>query len=169
MTPRARHPLICIQCNKDFSGYRKGDKYCSDTCRYAWQHWNRSQKSIERRRLYQKKWGTENWLRRRNYMITYTYGITPGQYQELLERQNYSCATCGRHETEFGRKLAVDHDHKTGEIYGLLCQTCNHVLIGKYRDPKIFEAAAKYLKQGTGWIIPPKIKKKRRGKTRHTH
>lgn len=95
-------------------------------------------------------------------MIAYTYGITPEQYQQLLEKQNYSCAICGKHETDFGRKLAVDHDHKTGEIFGLLCSTCNHQVIGKYRDPEIFDKAAEYLRKGTGWTVPPKIRKRKK-------
>ena|SRR5258708_4616249 len=171
MTKRKEHryyskdiPKKCVYCNEDFLAYRPNSKYCSDTCRYAWQARNQSEKSREHKKTYQKKWGTENWLRKRNYMIAYTYGITPEQYQELLEKQNYSCAICGKHETEFGHKLAIDHDHQTLEIYGLLCRTCNHTLIGKYRDPAIFHKAAEYLSKGTGWTVPPKVKKKRKKK-----
>lgn len=97
-------------------------------------------------------------------MIAYTYGITPEQYQELLEKQNYSCAVCGRHESEFTKKLAIDHDHGTGEIFGLLCTVCNRVLIGKIRKSEMYLAAAKYLEKGTGWFVPPKQKRKRRRK-----
>lgn len=156
------YPKVCAYCETDFLGYRKNSKYCSDTCRYAWQHRNQTEKTVERRKNYQKKWGTENWQRRRDYMIQYTYGITPEQYQELLVKQDYKCATCGKHETEFGRKLAIDHDHKTGEIFGLLCSRCNHSLIGKHRDPDVFLKAAKYLEQGTGWIVPARKKRKRK-------
>lgn len=172
MTKRKEHrhyskdiPKKCVYCFDDFLAYRASSKYCSDTCRYAWTGRNQSEKAKERRKNYQKKWGTENWVKRRNYMIEYTYGVTPEQYQELLEKQNYSCATCGKHETEFGRKLAIDHDHKTGEIFGLLCQYCNHRLIGKHRDPRIFEAAARYLEKGTGLFVP--IRKKKRKKRKH--
>lgn len=92
-------------------------------------------------------------------MVNYTYGISPEQYNELLTKQKHCCKICKRPETDFARKLAIDHDHGTGEIFGLLCQMCNHTLIGKYRDPEIFKAAARYLKQGTGWFVPEDKKK----------
>lgn len=34
------------------------------------------------------------------------------------------CAICGK-PTENNRLLAVDHDHRTGAIRGLLCDSCN--------------------------------------------
>lgn len=93
-----------------------------------------------------------------------TYGITLEQYNELLEAQNGCCAICGKSSEEEGRALAVDHDHKTGEIFGLLCWFCNHKFISKVRDPEKYLKAAEYLKKGTGWIVPPKKKKKKRKK-----
>lgn len=155
------YPKVCAYCTKDFLGDKINSKYCSSICRYAWQQRHLSEKAKIRRKEYQKKWGLDNWLRRRNYMIKLTFGITSEQYQELLERQNYSCAICGRHETEFSKKLAVDHDHKTNEIFGLLCTLCNQRIVGKIRNPDLFLKAAEYLKQGTGWFVPPKRKKRR--------
>lgn len=52
-----------------------------------------------------------------------TYGITPEKYAELLEAQKGLCAICGK-----AKRLVVDHDHKTGEIRGLLCRICNGFL-----------------------------------------
>lgn len=98
----------------------------------------------------------------RAYHLKRLYGITLEQYDQLLEKQNHSCAICKRHESEFKTRLAVDHDHKTGEIFGLLCMYCNHRLIGKERRPELFENASKYLCQGTGWFVPEKPKKKKK-------
>ena len=53
------------------------------------------------------------------------YGITLEEYQQKLENQQHSCAICGKHESEFARKLAVDHCHITGKIRDLLCPKCN--------------------------------------------
>lgn len=125
---------------------------------------NLSEKAKKRRQEYHKKWTSENWKRRRDYMISYTYGLSPEQYEELLVKQQYSCSICGRHETEFSRKLAVDHDHVTGEIFGLLCQQCNHTLLGKFRSPGIFAKAAEYLKEGTGWFVPKRTKNRKKKK-----
>jgi DNA-directed RNA polymerase subunit RPC12/RpoP len=101
-------------------------------------------------------------------MLLYTYGITGEQYDDLLRRQEGNCAICGRHNLEFSRKLAVDHDHHTLEIRGILCQSCNREIIGKLRGregAEILRKAADYLdKEYTGWIIPKKRKKRRRKK-----
>lgn len=68
------------------------------------------------------------------------YGITPEDYNVLLREQNSCCAICGRHETEFARRLHIDHCHDTNIIRGLLCVNCN-VGIGKLGDT--VEALAK--------------------------
>ena len=54
-------------------------------------------------------------------------------YLKLKERQNCSCAICKKHESELTQPLHVDHDHETGEVRGLLCQSCNTAL-GKFGD-----------------------------------
>lgn len=90
------------------------------------------------------------------------YGITLEQYDELRERQRELCAVCLKHESEFNVRLCVDHDHKTGEIRGLLCRYCNHRLVGRHRDSDLLRRIADYLEVGTGWFVPPKKKKRKR-------
>jgi len=51
-------------------------------------------------------------------------GVSEPQYSALLERQGSRCAICGKH-CATGRRLAVDHDHHTGRVRGLLCFRCN--------------------------------------------
>lgn len=48
-----------------------------------------------------------------------TYDITEAEYGELLEWQRGRCYVCGQKPRV--RRLAVDHDHQTGEVRGLLC------------------------------------------------
>jgi hypothetical protein len=93
-----------------------------------------------------------------------TYGITLAQYDELLAKQDEKCAICLKHESEFNVKLAVDHDHISGEIRGLLCRYCNHRLVGRHRDADLLRRIADYIEKGTGLFVPPK--KKRPRKTR---
>jgi hypothetical protein len=52
-------------------------------------------------------------------------GISWEEYVRLLNAQNGVCAICKRQEQQSGKKLAVDHDHATGAIRGLLCADCN--------------------------------------------
>ncbi len=50
------------------------------------------------------------------------------RYDELLALQNGVCALCLRPPKEGGRKLNIDHDHKSLELRGLLCFKCNRAL-----------------------------------------
>jgi hypothetical protein len=61
------------------------------------------------------------------------YGITIDQYDALLKLQNNCCKICSTHESEFNKRLAVDHCHTTGKVRGLLCMACN-ILLGKAKD-----------------------------------
>lgn len=100
---------------------------------------------------------------RRKHHLKKHYGITNEQYSELLEKQNDCCALCKRHKSEFTNFLSVDHDHKTGEIRGLLCTHCNHRIIGRHTDPTILRNAADYVEfSRTGWFVPKKTKKRKR-------
>lgn len=78
--------------------------------------------------------------------------LAPGEYEDLLYRQRGVCAICLRPPKEGGRRLDVDHDHRTGEIRGLLCHTCNHFLLGKYATAEKLRRAADYLDNGGGPI-----------------
>jgi len=71
----------------------------------------------------------------------------------MYERQDGCCAICGKRESESTRKLAVDHDHKTGEIFGLLCGWCNHRFVSNRREPEKYLKAYQYLSGGTGLFI----------------
>ena len=51
----------------------------------------------------------------------------------MLEKQNNCCNICKRPQNEFKQVLAVDHDHNTGIVRGLLCAKCNRAL-GAYND-----------------------------------
>lgn len=75
-----------------------------------------------------------------------TYGLADGEYDLLFKRQLGTCAICLR-ATGATRQLSVDHDHKTGEVRGLLCRPCNNML-GHARDSDMFfYRAARYLQQ----------------------
>lgn len=60
------------------------------------------------------------------------YGITNSQYHKLVELHLGGCAIC-KQPCNSGMRLAVDHNHKTGKIRGLLCGNCNQAL-GRIKD-----------------------------------
>lgn len=73
------------------------------------------------------------------------YGITLEQYNQMFAAQNGCCAICGKHQVEFVKGLAVDHNHASGAIRSLLCVNCN-LGIGCFRDNiGLLKAAIAYL------------------------
>jgi hypothetical protein len=52
------------------------------------------------------------------------YGITLADYDRMCEEQGGLCKICGNPPGS-RQRLAVDHDHDTGEVRGLLCTPCN--------------------------------------------
>lgn len=87
-----------------------------------------------------------SYLKRQDKILYAKYGISWKKYQEINISQNGVCAICKR-ECTCGRKLAVDHAHKTGVVRGLLCSRCNRG-IGLFGDSAdMLDAASNYLKK----------------------
>lgn len=84
------------------------------------------------------------------------YGIDSLQYDALLKLQGGKCAICRARPRS--KRLAVDHDHKTNEVRGLLCSRCNHDLLGAGWDSiAVLSAAVAYLNappMAGAWIAP---------------
>lgn len=78
--------------------------------------------------------------------IKATYGISSEEYQALYEWQGGRCYICRRKST---RRLAVDHDHVTGAVRGLLCpdptRGCNHAILGNIADLDMAKRIVDYL------------------------
>lgn len=60
------------------------------------------------------------------------YGITADEYDRLYRLQGGRCAICRNQSRTI--RFAVDHDHQTGDVRGLLCKRCNHDLLGGGHD-----------------------------------
>lgn len=73
--------------------------------------------------------------------------MTPEQWETLYQEQGGACAGCGR-EDDGSRKLAVDHNHKTGVVRGLLCFRCNTVVGKAGEDPAVLRTLAGYIERG---------------------
>lgn len=91
---------------------------------------------------------------RRGRWLKFCYGITLEEYEKLLTKQNNCCALCETKENTIkeikpsqNKQLcfAVDHDHITGRVRGLLCNQCNRAL-GMFKDdPNLLRSAIQYL------------------------
>lgn len=73
------------------------------------------------------------------------YGITHAQREELFKLQGGRCKICGVHERDTRRALSVDHCHKTLQVRGLLCDSCNRGLGFLQDDPELLRNALRYL------------------------
>jgi hypothetical protein len=138
----------CRQCGvarplEDFYPDRRNGSrraHCKDCGRqqvYAWRDANRARYDAVKR---------QHDLRKH-------YGISQAEYEALLAAQGGVCAICGDTDPGRGgrglggqrRYFAVDHNHTTGSVRGLLCDRCNRVL-GRVDDtPDLLRRMAAYL------------------------
>lgn len=86
-----------------------------------------------------KEWAWREGIKRR-------HGVTLEQFNSLLSSQNGTCAICGKSPQE-GKRLCIDHDHKTGIVRGLLCRNCNAAIGQLGDDPNMLSRAMQYLNQ----------------------
>jgi hypothetical protein len=76
------------------------------------------------------------------------YKMTIAEFNTLWEHQSGKCAICSIGLLPRGRSsnsVAVDHNHDTGAVRGLLCQLCNRGVGAFKDDPTILKSAAEYL------------------------
>lgn len=138
---RAKNPVyhqkICRECELPFESVTVRALDCSD-CRVG-------RNSRWARRNHEKV--RDNYLRKR-------YGITLDQYNRLLETQGGGCAICGITESDFGKYLSVDHDHRCCPgifacgrcIRGLVCNPCNTNVLSK-NTIETLQVAVAYLRK----------------------
>lgn len=142
---RTKKCRCCSEVKNSDEFYNRTEKYKSPYCKPC---------DIKKRLDYEERNKDAVKIKQRRGHLLRRYGITLEQYESLYEKQQGRCAICKRLEADFSRRLAVDHNHKTGEIRGLLCNHCNHWLVGKQTDSTLLREIANYIEQGTGWFIP---------------
>jgi hypothetical protein len=85
----------------------------------------------------------------KNQHLKADFGISLDAYNKLCLSQDNCCGICGCHQNMLVKKLAVDHDHNTGRVRGVLCSTCN-LALGLLGDSK--DAVEKFLRQTAGYL-----------------
>ncbi len=136
----------CIKCNKvkSLDEFYKNRNRTTSMCKVCTKENNKKYrkdpvvKKREQERIKEKMW--------------IKYGIknmTIKKYEVIKEEQNNCCKICGTNEIELKIQLCVDHNHKTGQVRGLLCDKCNN-LLGKVKDNiNILELAIDYLQKAS--------------------
>jgi hypothetical protein len=91
------------------------------------------------------QWNDREYMR--TYKLLLDYKLTPNNLLALIDAQNNECAICQVQLVSEGtdplvvREFAIDHDHATGDVRGLLCKGCNTAL-GLFRDNREFLSRA---------------------------
>jgi len=131
----------CIRCGEikphdefhNHTGTKDGKTHWCKECRarYQREHYEANKNKV-------KAWARAGNLRR-------GFDITVPEYDEMLEGQDGVCAICGKTPEENGRRLAVDHDHETDRVRGLLCTSCNFAIGYLNDNPAMAFSAGEYL------------------------
>ena len=103
---------------------------------------------------------TRTLAKRRQYYFTQlgrTLNFSSTDYDSLLETQSRLCAIC-KGPSRNGKALAIDHNHDTGFIRGLLCNNCNAGL-GMFKDDiNLLITAVEYLQKARDKELDKKLK-----------
>lgn len=131
----------CSMCGEvkqisDFIHYTKSFKvgsYCKPCRNKKWMEWHNSKSFAEKK----------------DRRLRNDFGITLDEYHDMFERQEGLCAICGEPQRR-NRLLAVDHNHKTGEVRALLCDSCNTALGYAKDNPIVIRRMADYIEKYGG-------------------
>ena len=136
----------CPKCNtfKPFTDYYKASSKASKIQPIGMKSHCKPCVSIQRKEYYKTPDGYKKKIEKawRDKGMIFTLEA----YRDLLAKQGGGCAICGAKSNPSGKALCLDHDHKTGEIRGILCHNCNTGL-GRFQDTlSVLEKAVSYLK-----------------------
>lgn len=102
----------CKHCGTQFVPRSRWQLYCTDRC---WRSaYNRRDKERKRRTPHSQR-----------------KALPRAEAERLKREQGWRCAICQR--VRKSSDLCADHDHRTGELRGMLCNRCNTAL-GQVRD-----------------------------------
>lgn len=108
----------CLSCDCELieriAIYKGDGHYLQTRCKYCFYKHRDSVPSRSKR------------ARAKQY-IEWKWNISILKYSEMVSKQLGGCAICKK-ECDVRSRLAVDHNHKTGEIRDLLCHRCNTAL-----------------------------------------
>ncbi|WP_433351708.1 endonuclease VII domain-containing protein [Microtetraspora malaysiensis] len=127
----------------------------------------------ERQKEYRREWGRQNrekrtqqmaarraanperysWQSYKNHLWK-KYRLSWDEYEQIFVKQGGRCAICDQFLSDPRKRPAIDHDHETGVIRGLLCDPCNKGL-GHFRDRlDVMRRAVTYLENAKSKTVP---------------
>lgn len=129
-------PLTSFYAEKNSKdGRRANCSECKDKEVYAWRE-NNKDKYNSYMRERNKHHYPEYRLKR--------YGKTDEWFKSTLADQGNGCAICKKKNPSKKRSLAVDHNHLTGRVRGILCYNCNRLLYA-FDNVDLFDKILEYI------------------------
>lgn len=141
-----RHREKRCAANRDYH-HRNKEKMVTRSKRYRAAN---REKVLEKARRWQRikalEPGHSEVVRGRN--LRRVYGISTADYDAMFLAQKGLCAICARSPEHVSkRRLAVDHNHVTGQLRQLLCAACNTMIGLAHESAERLMSAASYLKR----------------------
>lgn len=138
---QTNNPFYSLYGNPDYKTYLSHAKI--DAADFSAK--GRDQDKLARKRR-QKRSPEEAKMHNRSYYIEKRHGVSPEQYNTMIEIQENKCACRGEDLSKFPYKhIHVDHDHETGLARGILCRNCNLAIGNLMDNSKIAQKAVDYL------------------------
>jgi hypothetical protein len=138
--------------------YKSTNNRCK-SCTKKYHQEYRSRTNVKKRESQRNKDRIDSG-QKRAYHLKSAYGITPEKYDEMLAAQGGVCGICKGEDTKHkSNYFAIDHNHSTGEVRGLLCGSCNTAL-GLFGDSvDSLMSAAAYLMSSTDILAVESLSK----------
>jgi len=126
-------PVGAFHANRaERDGRRRECRSCFNAyCRSRWANGATNRQAVyERDRRWRQANPVSVALINRRSRLKRKYGITVEEYDAMFVAQGGRCAACDSTDSGDPRfdTFAVDHDHETGKVRGLLCAGCNRAL-----------------------------------------
>lgn len=141
----------CTKCQieKPLSSFHKDVKGILGVrshCKECVKEYNRryTQMYPERRAAQNKKFRAANPTYEQDRKRKHKYGVTPTDFQMMLDSQSGGCAICKKPVDRSGH---LDHCHRTGKVRGILCSNCNRGIGHMQECPTILMSAIEYIKE----------------------
>lgn len=137
----------CTKCNcsaidADFFQDRQKKDGLSSSCKQCHAKYYKTDAVKQRQHRWRTSGAGKKWTT--GYNLKRCFGLTSDDYARMLASQDGVCAICGG--VNPNNALAVDHNHITGKIRGLLCITCNF-RVGLIENEMLLAKTHQYLEE----------------------
>lgn len=130
-------------------GFRADCRVCEQMMQYRYKYKRGKKYSESKKKVYQTPKGYYSYWKSR---IKSQFNLTPEEIQEKMDILKGCCEICGDSlvDSMSTKSYHIDHDHRTGEVRGLLCHYCNTGIGLMKEDEEIMLRAITYLKEYNG-------------------